>query len=960
MKARRRPGWYATALVLLGLVLVPLIASAQDSTTGAIVGIISDNTKAVMPGVTVTLTGPALMGSRTIVSEADGGYRFPNVPIGSDYKLLFELPGFSNVTREGIALRIGFTATVNIEMAPAGVSEAITVTGASPVVDVTSTSVTTERTAEQLNNVMGSRDYQMVMASVPGVQMVRLDVGGNNAISGVAFTAYGVANSRGEVEGMQTNLGAGGNSDMLYVDMNSFEEISVTPVGTGAESPKPGNLSSVVSKSGGNTYHGMGYIDFENSSMESYNIDDDLIRRGVAGYGKVSARDVNRLEQIWDSHADMGGFIIKDKVWWFGSARRQDINQNFSNLVDATAHIWMPITSLKGTYQVSQNNKITAFYMRGTKYHNMYNIVGHPITNAAGLTNEVYPTGNHSVHWNSIVGQKLVYVVRAGAWYDRSYYIGKCDQLPDGVGGFGHDYPCAVQYLDNGANMQVGTEQNTLRQIDRPQFNGSMTYFQDGWAGSHDLKVGGEMQFERQWQENQVFNNQVLILNNGRPSQVREYLPPSRAFLRDTTMSVYVQDSWRLNSRVTINPGLRLDHYRSWLPEQTSAYGTKFPEMTGYTFNNLGPRLGLVYAVSADQKTLLKANYGRYWDAVGTDNAYSPNAPASYATYEWVDPNPVYQSVPPPTADPRGVPIYNPATRGRLVSTTGSRPDGTASVTVDPNYKNSYTSQFASFFEREVGPNFGVRTGFVWNGVRQVRATLNLNQPFDAFTVPVTVANPGPDGVVGNSDDGPSVTAYNLDAAHLALPVRQVISNLDAQDADHYTWEVTANRRQTGWWSLLASFSETWSAVGVAATTPNQLINTTDGKNKQSRWTAKISSTLDVGYGVRMIALWRHQSGTNFAPTFQARLNYATATIQGALSTTERKPNVNVVDVRAEKNFKFGTWVGSSTFSVFADLYNVFNENAAQEINVGYGATYLRPTIITGPRIARIGARFQF
>ena len=133
-----------TVVLALIAIAAPVVAQVS-STTAAIVGTVTDNTQSVVPGVTVTLTGPALMGQRTVVTEPNGAYRFPSLPPGEDYKLVFELPGFSTVTREGINIRIGFTATVNTEMALAGMSEDITVSGASPVVDVTSTTVSTER-----------------------------------------------------------------------------------------------------------------------------------------------------------------------------------------------------------------------------------------------------------------------------------------------------------------------------------------------------------------------------------------------------------------------------------------------------------------------------------------------------------------------------------------------------------------------------------------------------------------------------------------------------------------------------------------------------------------------------------------------------------------------------------------------------------------------------------------------
>ena len=118
------------------------------------------------------------------------------------------------------------------------------------------------------------------------------------------------------------------------------------------------------------------------------------------------------------------------------------------------------------------------------------------------------------------------------------------------------------------------------------------------------------------------------------------------------------------------------------------------------------------------------------------------------------------------------------------------------------------------FFEHELGANFGVRTGFVWNGVRNQRTIVNTNQPFEAFDRPVSVPNPGPDGAVGTGDDGPEVTAFNLDPQYLGLPVVQVVKNGYFTDSDFYTWEATATRRMSGRWSLLASFSNMWSRQG--------------------------------------------------------------------------------------------------------------------------------------------------
>src|SRR2546427_478606 len=118
------------------------VGAQVTTTTGAIIGAVTDNTKATVPGATITVSGPALMGTRTAVTGTDGTYRIPALAPGT-YTLAFELEGFATVKREGIQIGVGFTATINVEMNPAGLEESVTVSGASPVVDVTSTKVTT-------------------------------------------------------------------------------------------------------------------------------------------------------------------------------------------------------------------------------------------------------------------------------------------------------------------------------------------------------------------------------------------------------------------------------------------------------------------------------------------------------------------------------------------------------------------------------------------------------------------------------------------------------------------------------------------------------------------------------------------------------------------------------------------------------------------------------------------------
>ena len=555
----RFSGVMLSTLLCASIALVARPVAAQvSSTTGAIVGSVTDNSKAVMPGVTITVSGPALMGTRTAVTEEDGSYRIPSLPPGEGYTLTFELTGFGKVTRQDIALGAGFTASINVEMGVSSLTESVTVSGASPVVDVTATKVTTQLNAVQMANVLGSRDYTMLMSSVPGVTLATMDVGGSNSINNVAYTAYGITGqNRGEVEGMYTSMPGGASSDMNYSNFNSFEDFAVNAIGNDATMPKPGNLSSVVSKAGGNTYHGMVYQDYENDKMEAHNIDAAQIALGVRGGGTVATEDINRLVAFHDFHADLGGFIKRDKLWWYGVYRYQVQKQNFPAIIDDTAHIRLPIRTFKVTYNLTPNNKFTGYFTRGTKHHNNFTGAIPTITsNSASTGNQVYPTGTVTAAYESVLGSKAVLVVRVGKWYDGQQYIGKCDQVPDGRGGVGYGAPCAVRHSDTGANMVNGTFQTTVGEALRPQANASLTYFQDGWAGSHNFKVGSEFYRDTQRRILYQFGDMVLILNNGRPSQVELWQPPNESANQEFTASGYIQDAWRVNSRLTRQSGL--------------------------------------------------------------------------------------------------------------------------------------------------------------------------------------------------------------------------------------------------------------------------------------------------------------------------------------------------------------------------------------------------------------------
>jgi hypothetical protein len=203
---------------------------AQDF-RGRINGTVSDNTGAVLPGVTVTVTSPALIQPQTQVTGAEGDYRFIALPPGV-YEVTFELAGFQSTKREGVRVVINQTLTVDQQLNVATLQETVTVTGQSPIVDSSTTQVGTNFTKELLTEIPNARDIWAAMAQAPGIQMTSYDVGGSRTGTQTGFLTYGFGDqNQTKLEGIDTTEGTGANAG--YFDFGSFEEFQVGGAGTG-------------------------------------------------------------------------------------------------------------------------------------------------------------------------------------------------------------------------------------------------------------------------------------------------------------------------------------------------------------------------------------------------------------------------------------------------------------------------------------------------------------------------------------------------------------------------------------------------------------------------------------------------------------------------------------------------------------------------------------------------------
>jgi Carboxypeptidase regulatory-like domain len=952
----RRAWLYLSAV--LAVVCVATMASAQTvtSTTGAINGKVLDTTKGTLPGVTVTITGTTLMGTRNTTTMEDGVYRFGGLPPG-DYSITYELAGFRTLKREDIRVGAGFTATVDVEMVVGSLQESVQVTGVAPLIDRAATSITTTYDKALLSGTpVGSRDYWGLLATTPSVQVSKFDVGGSAAMTVLPVNVYGITGQEHPlVEGMIASSSTGGVGFSFYGDYGSFEEVAVSTAGHTAETGQPGLFSTIISKSGGNTYHGSFYGDYQSDKMQAHNIDAAQLALGVTGGGTLAAVDVNRTAGWRELNVGLGGYIVKDKLWWYGSYSNLDFKQWYVNYPPEPQHSVGKDYTFKGTYQLSPNNKFIGYMQRtGKLQDNRFDGYRLSATAAINTTTSVvkqdYNSGVWKGEYNRVMSNKAFFEIRTGSYWFHFPF----ERLTEDP---------RIEDISN--NLVTGGNENRIQDRKRNQLIGSISYFKDRWYGTHNFKVGGNVLQEYQDYSSQGFPNEILMVKrNGAAAEVYQF-QPGDAVDSLMTDSLYVTDAWQLPKRVNLNLGVRFDRFRAYTPAAThmaSLYNPaaiSFPAQNALQVWNLfAPRLGGTWSLTEDGKSLLKMNYARYWYDPGYSLAVSldPNQTLWFNRYAWTDKN--------------GNGVWDPGEQGNLLQTSG----GTASTKLDPNLQDTYVNEVAGWFERQLSGTLGLRAGVVWRGLRQQYTKTDANRPFSAYTVPITIPDPGPDGKVGTADDGPGIPGLNIAPQYIGIPSIALTTNVPNSDANFITYEFSASKNMSHHWSLNGSFAYTQNwfnnsqfpeaqspntiRTNTLPLTPQDLINAPNGQYRFTNWSGKLISNFQLPKDFKASFVMREQAGISYGRTFDAALNYSSSVrILAEPMTTQRQRNVAIADARVEKAFKL---TGSWKVSAMLDCFNLFNSNPEERISWNSGTSYLRPLQIIPPRVFRVAAKMEW
>ncbi len=336
-------------------------ARAQQ-TTATITGRATDASGGLLPGVTMAITSPAMIGGeRSTVTDGQGAYQFTLLPPG-EYRVVFTLAGFATLTIEQVLVNADATMTINGRLELAGVETSVTVISQTPAIDVTATTIATNWDQEKLQELPYARGIRGLAMLVPGLTSTQFDVGGNT-VGGSTTTG---ANSYGR-SGDELMRYEGAVWDQHFGDYDSYQSVQAATAAKGADGQTPGLSLNFLVKSGSNAYHGTFLAAYEPGAFQTTNVDQALLDRGYSA-------GTNQFTRYNDYHADLGGPIVQNKLWFYGAYGRTYSGLLIPGFVSeatgqqAVFYTTIDSGSFKVTYQATTNGKLEVTELLSRKH----------------------------------------------------------------------------------------------------------------------------------------------------------------------------------------------------------------------------------------------------------------------------------------------------------------------------------------------------------------------------------------------------------------------------------------------------------------------------------------------------------------------------------------------------------------------------------------------------------------
>jgi hypothetical protein len=979
------------AAVATFTILVAAPAAAQVA-TGVVAGVVKDATGGVMPGVTVEASSPALIEkTRSAITDGEGQYKIISLPTGT-YTVTFTLEGFNIVKRENIDIKAAFTAAVNAEMRIGSLQETITVSGASPTVDVQNVLQQSSVSRDIMDSVPAAKTFGSYAVLLPGVTVNAPDVGGAYGDLSVSLTIHGSRSNDSQImmDGMlaHNGIGGGGGQYGQFLNNGMMQEISFQTAGISAELESAGVYSNVIPRDGGNAFKGVVFGNYSNSSLNSANVSDALKAQGLQS---------NSVDRLYDFNPSVGGRVIADKLWFFLSFRewgtrttRAGAGAAYPNATPgglfytpdltrrAFDHSWHLSASDRMTWQAAQKSKVAFFYeYQNHNYEFPTSSVGNaPETRAYYREQPQYLV---QATWTSPVTNRLLF--EAGGTLAANDYI----ELPES-----DVVPGVIPITELSTNFTYrasATAPYGHNRSNNYNYRASASYV----TGSHAFKVG--LFFMNTWgrQAREPTNPVSYSFRNGIPVQLTEWAVPISYYEKTKyNLGLYAQDRWTF-SRVTLNLGMRSDMLNMEVEPQSLKAGPFVParNLPGVydvpKWRDLSPRLGVSYDVFGNGRTAVKASIGRYVVSEGIQDIprlVDPSAASVLSVNRtWTDANGSYT----PECD-----LANPLANGECgqlqnlnfgtnLLTTQFSPTVSSGFGVRPHSWEGLLG-----VQHEVVHGLAVNVGYDRRFYGNFFVTQNLlvsNGDFSPYcvTAPVDSRLPGGGGnqICGFYDITPSKLGQNNNLIKLDSSFggqSEVYDGFDFTANAHlpkgvqFSGGVTVGRDRTNNCNLVGDLSLVIPGTATGVTSPRTMPFCDVRPPFQPN--AKFLGVFPLPWGLQTSATFQSIPGPMITASYSATNAQIAPSLGRTLSSgvngtalidlippgTMYADRINQLDLRATKVLR----LGNKRVQLMVDLYNALNASPFLTLQTRYGSAWLTPTQTLIGRLMKFAAQINF
>jgi hypothetical protein len=983
-------------LVASALLLVLGVTNAfAQQQTGEIFGRAADTSGAVLPGATVTVAGPALIQPRVAVTSETGTYRVPELPIGT-YAVTFELAGFRTLSMQDIRVTIGFRAQVNGAMELSTVQETVTVTGASPLVDTREVGTKATFDLETMQNIPSARDPWVMLERTPGIIMDRANVGGNQSgqQSGYISRGSSTGNNKWSIDGVDiTDMAATGASP-IYYDFDMLEEMQVTTGGADVTQQTGGVGINLVTKSGTDRFKGNGRALFTNDAFVDDNITPELKAQG-AGAGAP-------IQDIKDYGFDVGGPIVKSKLWYWGSYGTQDIKVGVVGFYENTPECrpgGQPLNS-----RTAPTDLLRSCLSTDLTTLNNYN-----------WKLSYVPIANNRLSFQNTWAEKVRNARDAGDLRPIETTV-RQKAVSSDFGTFGWltgpspFWKVADQHVINdkwlvdvmwahlGNNFVLDFHEDELRDV-QPRFEISTSlwgrsfnastflrptnsldvvssYFMPAkMGGDHSLKFGYRWRSAHSTSLNHRGGFIEARFRNGVAAEADIYRDQNSESHLNTN-AFYVQDTFTKN-RLTINLGFRYDMQDDAALAADVPGNPHFPQLmpavafqgadAGVVWKDFSPRVGMTYDLTGDGKNIFSTSFATYFGQMAPGQLSNQLAAtgAVFVRYPWADAN--NDGFVQPAEVNTSVPFLSKSTAYDPANPTST----TSPTRIDPDVKNDRTREFIVGFDRQLNSQMAVGGSYVWR--KYDRFLWNDRDGYSSANFSPVTFTPLPTACPADSRCE-TVTYFQ---PNIQQPSANLYTNTPDRFRDFNGFELTMTKRMANRWS--ANFSYAYNNAIDHWDSPNAFedptnIEQTEGFQyapesggsgignvfQNSKWAMKANARVMLPWDINAALNYLGRQGFPFPQSVlsPARAN-GIGTVQVLLDPLGdvRLDSLHTFDFRVDRPFHFG----SVTVIPAMDVFNLANTNTVQAINRNQAAANANTVSgIIAPRVARFGVNVRW